>query len=51
MEDNKRKKQIILVISIFVLIISVIGVTFAVFNYSKVGSNEQLITGDIYTGI
>ena len=43
-----KKKKIILIISILVLIISFIGVTFTIFSYNKTGNNGQLITGDIY---
>ena len=45
---NKNKKKIILGSIIGILIGVVVGTTYAVFSYSKVGENQQLITGDIY---
>ena len=45
--SNKNKK-IILVIAVLILLIGVVGVTFSLFSYTRIGSNQQLITGDIY---
>ena len=45
----KNKKIIIITLSIMVVLILSIGVTFAVFNYNKVGTkNSSLVVGDIY---
>ncbi len=43
-----NKKKLLLVVLVGVIIGLVISVTYAIFSYSKTGSNEQLITGDIY---
>ena len=44
-----KNKKIIIILSIIVVLILSIGVTFAVFNYNKVGTkNSSLVVGDIY---
>ena len=44
-----KNKKIIITLSIIVVLILTIGVTFAVFNYNKVGTkNSSLVVGDIY---
>ena len=44
-----KNKKIIITLSIIVVLILSIGVTFAVFNYNKVGTkNSSLVVGDIY---
>ena len=44
----KNKKKIILGSIIGVFIGILIGTTYAIFSYSQIGDNQQLITGDIY---
>ena len=44
-----KNKKIIITLSIIVVLILTIGITFAVFNYNKVGTkNSSLVVGDIY---
>ena len=44
-----KNKKIIITLSIITILILSIGVTFAVFNYNKVGTkNSSLVVGDIY---
>ncbi len=45
--SNKKKGVIVGVISAFLLVVT-LGVTFAIWNYSKVGENQLLVAGDIY---
>ena len=45
--SNHRKGVMVGVIATLVLVVS-LGVTFAIWNYSKVGDNQILVTGDIY---
>jgi len=44
----QTRKKIIFVVLISILLIGVLGASYAVFSYSKIGSNQELITGDIY---
>ena len=49
MENNKRKKQILISIMIvLLLIIATIGVTYTFFNYTRTGVNNNIGTGRIY---
>ena len=49
MEQNKRNNQILLsVIGIAILIVAVVGVTYAFFNYTRTGSANNIATGRIY---
>ena len=43
-----EKKKILLVFFIGILLIAIFGVTYALYNYSNLGSNNELVTGDIY---
>ncbi len=45
--SNHKKGVLVGVIAAFVLVVT-LGVTFAIYNYSKVGENQILVTGDIY---
>ena len=44
----KSKKQMFIVIAVFTLMLFVVGTTYAIFSYTRTGTNQQLITGDIY---
>lgn len=44
----KNKKIIILVSTIFLLIISIFGITYALYRITKTSSNSKLVVGDIY---
>jgi len=47
--ENKKSKQIILsIIGVALLIVSVVGVTYAFFNYTRTGSPNTVSTGRIY---
>ena len=43
-----HKRQIVLVVSMFIFSLIFIGVTNSIFSYSNIGLNEKLVTGDIY---
>ena len=43
-----KNKKILLGVLVGILLVGVVGVTYAIFSYSQVGDNQQLITGDIY---
>jgi len=43
-----KTKKIILVIMLIILLIGIFGITYAIFSYTGLGNNEELITGDIY---
>ncbi len=43
-----NKKQLIVIGIITVLLIGILGFTYALFSYNKTGLNQQLVTGDIY---
>ena len=45
----KRKKTLIITIIITVILLFTVGITYAIFNYTRAGiNNSQLIVGDIY---
>ena len=45
----KRKKSLIITIIITVILLFTVGITYAIYNYTRVGTNNsQLIVGDIY---
>ena len=44
----KNKKLLIIGISVLVLVLGVIGITYAFLSYSKIGTTQQLVVGDIY---
>ena len=45
----KRKKSLIITIIITVILLFTVGITYAIFNYTRAGiNNSQLIVGDIY---
>ena len=44
----QTRKKIIFVVLVLILLIGVLGASYAIFSYSKIGSNQELITGDIY---
>ena len=48
MENNKRKKGIIIGVIVALVLVTTLGVTFALYRYSNIGLNQQLVTGDIY---
>lgn len=43
-----KNKKLITVTIILVLVISIFGVSFALYNYNKISKNSKLIVGDIY---
>ena len=45
--ENNKKKKIVLIVSIIALILSVIGVTFAMFSYVRNSNNNTLQAGRI----
>ena len=46
--ENKKKKIVLAIVINLLLIVGVLGITFAFFTYSEESSNQQLIAGDIY---
>ncbi len=44
----KSKKQMFIVIAVFILIIAIGSISYAFFNYSKTGEESTIIAGDIY---
>ncbi len=49
LEKKKGNKKIIISsIIVLIVLIGIVGVTFAIWSYSKVGSNQELISGNIY---
>ena len=44
----KRNKKIVITSILAILLIVAIGVTFAIFSYTKMGANQQLVLGEIY---
>ena len=44
----KNNKLIILISIITILLIGVVGITFAIYQYSRISDNQELIVGDIY---
>ncbi len=47
-KNNNHKRGIMVGVIAALLLVVTIGVTFAIWNYSKVGENQILVTGDIY---
>ena len=47
MEQSKKKKLIINIIGVFILIVAVLGVTYAFFNYTRTGPANTVGTGRI----
>ena len=45
---NSKKKMIIILCVFIILFIGVIGITFAFFSYSREGTNQKLVAGEIY---
>ncbi len=45
---NSKKKKILIITLVLVLLIGIVGITYAVFSYSQTGLNQELVTGDIY---
>ncbi len=45
---NSKKKRILIITLVLVLLIGIVGITYAVFSYSQTGLNQELVTGDIY---
>ena len=43
-----KNKKAFLILSIIVILILTIGVTYAIYNYSKISMNSSLVVGDIY---
>ena len=48
MEQSKKKVLIISIMAIFILIVAVVGVTYAFFNYTRTGNANILRTGIIH---
>ena len=49
MEENNNKKKIMIpIVFVLLLVIAVVGVTYAFFNYTRTGSTNTLRTGRIY---
>ncbi len=48
MNENSSKQVLLSVIGIAVLVVAVVGVSFAFFTYSKTGANNTLTTGSIF---
>ena len=45
--NDKKKIKLILIIA-FAFILTVLGITYAFFNYSRTGENNKLIAGEVY---
>ena len=45
---NNRKKGVMVGVIAAICLVTILGVTFAIWNYSRVGDNQLLVTGDIY---
>ena len=45
--DNKKKLKLILIIG-FISILTILGITFAFYNYTRTGENNKLIAGEVY---
>ena len=43
-----NNKKVLIIVSLLILIISIFGISFALLNYKKTGSDSKLIVGDIY---
>ncbi len=43
-----KDKKIVLILSIIAVLVLTIGVTYAIYNYSKISMNSSLVVGDIY---
>ena len=48
MEQKNSKRKLIIIVSIISILILTLGGSFALWNYFKIGANQQLIAGDIY---
>ena len=46
MEDKKKLKLILIIIFVFML--TILGVTYAFYNYTRTGENNKLIAGEVY---
>ncbi len=47
-KSSNHKKGVMVGVIVALLLVVTLGVTFAIYNYSKVGENQILVTGDIY---
>ena len=47
-ESSNHKKGVMVGVIVALVLVVTLGVTFAIYNYSKVGENQILVTGDIY---
>ena len=45
---NSKKKKILIITLVLVLLIGIVGITYAAFSYTQTGLNQELVTGDIY---
>ena len=43
-----KNKKILLIFLVGILLIGIFGITYALYSYSKLGGNGELVTGDIY---
>ena len=48
MKQEKNKKKVIIVGVSAILLIAILGVSFAVWNYSRTTDNQILVAGDVY---
>ncbi len=49
MKQEKSKKKGIIIVGVSVILLSaILGVSFAIWNYSRVGDNQILVAGDVY---
>ncbi len=45
---EKRKKRILTGVIIAIVLVAVVGVTYALWSYFQIGKNQQLVAGDVY---
>ncbi len=48
MDNNKKKKRVLTGIIIAIVLVAVVGLTYALWSYFQIGPNQQLVAGDIY---
>ncbi len=48
MDNNKKKKKILTGVIIAIVLVAVVGLTYALWSYFQIGPNQQLVAGDIY---